>query len=69
ARAMARAAGVPAPPMRWTFAQRPTFDNQVAHLDLRGREARLRIEKTVPRDWQAPRLHCVLSLGIAPKAS
>jgi PhoD-like phosphatase len=69
ARGLARAAGVQPAPMRWSFAQKPTFDNQVAHLDLRGREAVLRIEKTVPEDWQAPRLHRVLSLGIAPKAS
>jgi hypothetical protein len=69
ARALARAAGVAAPPMRWTFAQQPTFDNQVAQLDLRGRDAELRIEKTLPEDWRAPRLHCVLDLGIAPKAT
>jgi hypothetical protein len=69
ARGLARAAGVQPAPMRWSFAQKPTFDNQVAHLDLRGREAQLRIEKTVPQDWQAPRLHSVLSLGIAPKAT
>jgi hypothetical protein len=67
ARSLARAAGVAPPPMRWTFAQQPTFDNQVAQLDLRGRDAELRIEKTLPEDWRAPRLHCVLDLGIAPK--
>ncbi len=67
ARGLARSAGVPESPMRWSFAQEPTFDNQVAHLDLRGRDAKLRIEKTVPEDWQEPKLHCVLSLGIPPK--
>jgi len=67
ARGLARAAGVAPPPMRWTFATQPTFDNQIARLDLRGREASLRIEKTVPEDWQAPRLHESLSLAIAPK--
>ena len=67
ARGLARSAGVPESPMRWSFAREPTFDNQVAHLDLRGRDAKLRIEKTVPDDWQEPKLHCVLSLGIAPK--
>jgi len=51
ARAMARSAGVPESPMRWSFAQEPTFDNQVARLDLCGREAGLLIEKTVPEDW------------------
>ena len=54
-------------PIRWAFAQEPTFDNQIARLDLRGRDAQLCIEKTLPEDWQAPRLHTSLSLGIAPK--
>jgi len=67
ARGLARAAGVAAPPMHWTFAKAPTFDNQIARLDLRGREAQLSIEKTVPEDWQAPRLHPIVSLGVAPK--
>ena len=67
ARRMARAAGVDASPMQWAFAQEPTFDNQIARLDLCGRDARLCIEKTLPEDWQAPRLHMSLSLGIEPK--
>ena len=53
--------------MRWSFAQAPTFDNQIARLDLCGRDAQLCIEKTLPQDWRAPRLHTSLSLGIAPK--
>ena len=67
ARALARSAGVQRSPMRWTFAQDPTFDNQIARLDLRGREAWLCIEKTLPQDWKAPRLHQSLALGVAPK--
>jgi hypothetical protein len=67
ARGLARGAGVAPAPMRWSFAQEPTFDNQIARLDLRGREARLSIEKTLPEDWQAPRLHPILSLGVTPK--
>ncbi len=65
---LARAAGVPEPAMRWAFAKKPSFDNQIAVLDLSGRDATLCIEKTVPEDWQAPRLHENLSLEIAPKA-
>ena len=64
-RRLARAAGVPPPPLRWAFAQPPTFDNQIARLDLSGREAQLLIEKTVAEDWQEPRLHPILSLEIA----
>jgi len=67
ARRVARAAGVQPSPMQWAFAQEPTFDNQIARLDLCGRDAQLRIEKTLPEDWEAPRLHTSLSLGIAPK--
>ncbi len=68
ARRMARAAGVKPVSMRWAFAQPPAFDNQIAQLDLRGREATLRIEKTLPEDWRSPRLHPALELDIAPKA-
>ena len=57
ARACARTAGVAPAPMRWTFAQEPTFDNQIASLHLDTREARLKIEKTTQRDWPSLILH------------
>jgi hypothetical protein len=66
-RRLARAAGVEPTPMNWAFAAAPTFDNQVAELRLEGRQAHLRIEKTLPEDWEAPKLHESLSLGIAPR--
>jgi hypothetical protein len=69
ARGLARSAGVATPGMRWSFAQAPTFDNQIASLRLRGREAALCIEKTLPEDWEAPRLHTSLSLAIVPKGA
>jgi hypothetical protein len=56
-RALARAAGVPREHVSWRFVDEPTFDNQVAFLHLDDRGARVSIEKTVPGDWQAPRLH------------
>jgi hypothetical protein len=44
---LARAAGVGSPPVRWRFThEAPFFDNQVCHLELDGRRARLRLEKT-----------------------
>jgi len=46
-RPLARAAGVPDPRLRWRLAQPPTFDNQFATLELDGRSALLRIERTV----------------------
>jgi len=48
-RALARSAGVPAPPIRWRFADGDMwFDNQIATLHLDGPESTLRIEKVVP---------------------
>ena len=46
-RLLARSAGVPDPEISWRLAQPPTFDNQFATLDLDGRSATLRIERTV----------------------
>ncbi len=68
-RRMARAAGVEPVPMTWAFAAEPTFDNQVAELRTDGREVHLRIEKTLPEDWEAPKLHESLALGILPRAA
>ncbi len=46
ARRLARAAGVADPDIRWRITQKPTFDNQVATLELDGRGASLRIERS-----------------------
>ena len=37
------------PELDWRLDHGPWFDNMIATLELRGREARLRIEKTLPR--------------------
>jgi hypothetical protein len=63
--AMARAAGVGDPEMRWRFMQDPTFDNQVATLEWEGREAWVRIEKAVPSDPARPDLEDVFEHQIA----
>jgi hypothetical protein len=65
ARALARAAGVRDPGIRWRFAQDATFDNQVATLEWQGRDAVMRIEKTVPSDPERPRLETVFERKIA----
>jgi hypothetical protein len=69
-RALARAAGVPHPEIRWRLAQDPTFDNQFATLELRGSKAVLRIERIVPGDWKRPRIETslerVLTQGRTP---
>ncbi|MQA73897.1 MAG: alkaline phosphatase family protein [Solirubrobacterales bacterium] len=45
-RALARSAGVPADPIRWRLAEGPFYDNQVATLELDGRAAKLKLERT-----------------------
>jgi hypothetical protein len=59
-RALARSAGVAPPPLGWRFVHEPTYDNQVATLELTPTEARLRIETTTGADWRDPRLRTVL---------
>jgi PhoD-like phosphatase len=45
---LARLAGAPDPGIRWRLLEGPCFDNQVASLRLDGREASIRLDKTVP---------------------
>jgi hypothetical protein len=50
-RGLARAAGVPPPPVRWRFQDGdPRFDNQVGTLELNGASASARLERSVPSD-------------------
>jgi len=56
ARPIARAAGVPPAPLDWEVEAGPYFDNQVATVEIDGRSARLRIERTTDGGWRAPRL-------------
>jgi hypothetical protein len=63
-RALAASAGVDAPSVRWRYAHdEPWFDNQVATLELDGRSARMRLEKTVTPEGDPAepdlRLECV----------
>ncbi len=55
-RALARTAGVRDPEIEWRFLEGPYFDNQVASLNLDGRAAVLKLEKTVPSDEEEQRL-------------
>ena len=55
-RALAAAAGVEAPSVRWRYAHdEPWFDNQVATLELDGRHARVVLEKTLRPEARASR--------------
>ena len=45
----ARSTGLGKPPLAWRIRYGPVFDNDVATLELRGRQARLRLERTLRR--------------------
>ena len=49
---LATAAGVPEPPLAWDVEGGPFFDNQVATLEIDGRDMRLRIERTTDGGWR-----------------
>lgn len=48
AQGLAKLSGAGDPGLRWRCLEGPYFDNQVATLSLEGRDARLRLDKTVP---------------------
>jgi hypothetical protein len=47
ARGLVRLSGAPDPGIRWRLVEGPYFDNQVATLSLDGRDATVRLDKTV----------------------
>jgi hypothetical protein len=65
--ALAKTAGVREPDMRWRLAEgrEPWFDNQVGTLELTGRRALLRVEKTVPSDDAEPTLDTAIEYWLA----
>jgi PhoD-like phosphatase len=64
-RPLARWTGVPDPRIRWRLAQRATFDNQFATLELEGRSAVLRIERTTRDDADNRRIETSLERRLA----
>jgi hypothetical protein len=54
---LARSVRLPRSPLAWRITDGPYYENEVATVELRGREARLRLERTPPREL---RLECVL---------
>ena len=63
-RFLARRAGVGEVPIDWEFVEPPTFDNQIGTVEIEGREAVVRIEKTKPDDWEKPELHLSLEVEV-----
>jgi PhoD-like phosphatase len=65
-RALARAAGVADPSVRWrNVGDGPWFDNQVATLTVDGRRIAMRLDKAVPVDETKARLERVLDRRLA----
>jgi hypothetical protein len=60
-KALARLAGVGEPGVHWRLAHKePWFANHVSTLQLRGREASLKVEKTGPEETGEPLLRTIL---------
>ena len=65
-RALARAAGVGPPPVRWRMAHdSPYFDNQVCFIELDGRRSRLWLQKTTPGEDDGFSLETVFEQRLA----
>src|ERR687890_820293 len=66
---LARSAGAAEPDIRWSLThEEPWFENHVSTLELRGREASLKVEKTTPEDTGGPRLHKILERRLPYRA-
>jgi hypothetical protein len=63
-RALAGAAGVAPPPLRWEVRDGPVFDNQVGTLEL-GEHVVARIERTTEGGWREARLTTSLERRLA----
>jgi hypothetical protein len=65
ARALARSAGVPDPPVRWRLThEKPWFDNQVATLRFDGEDAAFALDKALPDSGRDPRLERVFERAL-----
>ncbi len=58
--ALARAAGVAPETLRWSIDEGPWFDNQIAQIELDGREGWMVLDKVVAPDHGPPRLERVM---------
>jgi phosphodiesterase/alkaline phosphatase D-like protein len=53
---LSRSVRLPRAPLSWRITHGPYFENEVATLELRDREARLRLERTPPRELRLERV-------------
>jgi len=64
-KALAGSAGSADPGIRWRLAEGPYFDNQVATIRLDGREASMKLDKTVQGNEGRRELECVFERRLA----
>jgi hypothetical protein len=64
-RSLARAAGVRHPSVSWRLHQHPTYNNQVATLDLEPGRASVKVETTADAHWKSPRLSTIFEQELA----
>ena len=63
---LSRLAGIEGPSLSWRLVhEKPWFDNHVSSLAIRGREASLKVEKTLPEDTGKPYLYPILERRLA----
>jgi hypothetical protein len=64
--ALSRLAGVGEPDVRWHLVhEAPWFHNHISSLEIRGRKALLKVEKTIPENNDEPVLYPVLAHRLA----
>jgi hypothetical protein len=64
-RLLRASAGVAPPDIRWRFTRGPSFENQIATLDLDGRSASLLVERAEARAGGTPRLRRVFDYQLS----
>ena len=64
-RLLAVAAGVARPPIRWRILDGPSFENQIATLEIDGRTSDLTIERAAARDGGPPTLEPIVRRRLA----
>ncbi len=69
ARFLARSAGAPEPPIRWRICEGPFFDNQVASLLIKGRQAAISLDKTKPGAHHEKTLERTFERPLSPLSS
>ncbi|HET9928421.1 MAG TPA: alkaline phosphatase family protein, partial [Rubrobacter sp.] len=64
--ALSRLAGVEEPEVRWHLLHKaPWFHNHISRLEIRGRKALLKVERTIPENNDEPLLYPVLEYRLA----